>query len=75
MVLTWHFLEPGYYEDGQYGVRTEDVVHVVRADPSHGDFNGRGALTFLDITMAPIQRKMIKPELLTKNEVTHITLT
>lgn len=45
-------------------------MHVVEANPSHGDFNGKGALQFIDITMAPIQTKMIKVELLTQNEVT-----
>lgn len=63
------FSEPGYYEDGQFGVRIEDVMQVVDANPSQGDFNGKGALKFIDITMAPIQTKMIKVELLTQNEV------
>lgn len=44
-------------------------MQVVDANPSQGDFNGKGALKFIDITMAPVQTKMIKVELLTQNEV------
>lgn len=45
-------------------------MHVVEANPSQGDFNGRGALKFNTVSMAPIQTKMIIIELMTKNEVT-----
>lgn len=61
--------EPGYYEDGDFGIRLEDIVQIV---PAHvpKDFAGRGALTFHTITLCPIQTKLIKVELLTETERT-----
>lgn len=59
--------EPGYYEDGKFGIRLEDIVQVVKADDSR-DFAGRGALKFHTITLCPIQTKLIKVELLTEVE-------
>lgn len=60
--------EPGYYEDGKFGIRIEDIVQIVSVKPEKSDFNGRGALTFHTITLCPIQTKMIIPELLTDKE-------
>lgn len=59
--------EPGYYEDGKFGIRIEDIVQVVKANVPK-DFNGRGALTFHTVTICPIQTKLIKVELLTDEE-------
>ncbi|XP_061387070.1 xaa-Pro aminopeptidase ApepP [Musca vetustissima] len=59
--------EPGYYQDGEFGIRIEDIVQIVPASSKY-DFNGRGALTFKTITMAPKQTKMIKKELLLPEE-------
>lgn len=61
--------EPGYYEDGKFGIRLEDLVQVVKAN-SPRDFAGRGALTFHTITLCPIHLKLIKVELLTEVERT-----
>ena len=27
--------EPGYYEDGVFGIRLENLVHIVKADTKH----------------------------------------
>lgn len=59
--------EPGYYEDGKFGIRIEDIVQIVKANVAK-DFNGRGALTFHTVTMCPIHTKLIKVELLTELE-------
>ena len=59
--------EPGYYEDGKFGIRLEDLVRVVKANVPR-DFAGRGALTFHTITLCPIHTKLIKVELLTEVE-------
>lgn len=61
-------LEPGYYQDGEFGIRIEDIVQIVPGSSSH-NFAGRGALTFKTITMCPKQTKMIKKDLLTNAEV------
>lgn len=59
--------EPGYYEDGQFGMRIEDIVQIVKAEVPF-DFAGRGALTFHTVTLCPIQTKLMKIEMLTADE-------
>lgn len=59
--------EPGYYEDGKFGIRIEDIVQIVPATVPH-DFMGRGALTFHTVTLCPIHRKLVKAELLSEDE-------
>jgi len=59
--------EPGYYEDGKFGIRLEDLVQIVKANVPR-DFAGRGALTFHTITLCPIHTKLIKVEMLTEAE-------
>ncbi|XP_055447455.1 xaa-Pro aminopeptidase 1 isoform X3 [Psammomys obesus] len=61
--------EPGYYEDGAFGIRIENVVLVVPAKTKY-NFNNRGSLTFEPLTLVPIQTKMIDVDSLTDKEVT-----
>lgn len=61
--------EPGYYEEGKFGIRIEDIVQIVPADVPK-NFSGRGALTFFTVTLCPIHTKMIKVESLTEVERT-----
>jgi len=61
--------EPGYYEDGNFGIRIETLVKVVEVKtkftmPSKSIF-----LTFEPVTVVPIQAKMILPELMTQQEL------
>ncbi|XP_031760695.1 xaa-Pro aminopeptidase 1 isoform X1 [Xenopus tropicalis] len=60
--------EPGYYEDGAFGIRIENLVLVVPAKTKY-NFRDRGSLTFQPITLLPIQTKMINVQLLTQTEV------
>ncbi|XP_067656782.1 xaa-Pro aminopeptidase 1-like [Haliotis asinina] len=60
--------EPGYYEDGNFGVRIESLVLVVKADTKY-NFKKKGFLTFEPITLVPIQTKLIDPSLLTEQEI------
>uniref|UniRef100_A0A8D0GIV6 Xaa-Pro aminopeptidase 1 n=1 Tax=Sphenodon punctatus TaxID=8508 RepID=A0A8D0GIV6_SPHPU len=60
--------EPGYYEDGSFGIRIENVVLVIRAKTKY-NFSNRGSLTFEPLTLVPIQTKMIDVHLLTQKEV------
>ncbi|XP_064599693.1 xaa-Pro aminopeptidase 1-like [Liolophura sinensis] len=60
--------EPGYYEDGQFGVRIENLMLVVKAKTEH-NFKNKGFLTFEPITLVPLQTKMLAPSLLTEKEI------
>lgn len=62
------FIEPGYYEKDQFGIRIEDIVQIVPIKVGN-NFNGRGALTFKTVTMCPIHTKLINKELLAEKEV------
>jgi len=42
--------EPGYYADGQWGIRIEDVVIVREVNPPN-NFGGKGYLGFECLTM------------------------
>ncbi|XP_031144945.1 xaa-Pro aminopeptidase 1 isoform X1 [Sander lucioperca] len=59
--------EPGYYEDGSFGIRIENVVLVVPAQPKY-NYRNRGSLTFEPLTLVPIQVKMMNTEMLTQKE-------
>jgi Xaa-Pro aminopeptidase len=61
-------IEPGYYEDGNFGIRIENVYIVVRKDTPHRH-GGQAFLGFENITWAPIQTKMVAAELLSPQEL------
>ncbi|KAK2098972.1 Xaa-Pro aminopeptidase 1 [Saguinus oedipus] len=65
--------EPGYYEDGSFGIRIENVVLVVPVKTKY-NFNNRGSLTFEPLTLVPIQTKMIDVDSLTDKECTEACL-
>lgn len=58
--------EPGYYKEGGYGIRIENLVCVVRAE----DIDGaeRDMLAFETLTLAPIDLDLVEPSLLTVEE-------
>lgn len=58
--------EPGYYEADAYGIRIENLV-VVREDPREGD--SRPMLAFENLTLAPIDLRLVDPALLTEAEI------
>lgn len=62
------YSEPGYYQEGEFGIRIEDIVQIVPAKLEN-NFKGRGALTFQTVTMCPIQTKLINVDLLSEQEV------
>jgi Xaa-Pro aminopeptidase len=58
--------EPGYYRAGAYGIRTENLVIVEpRPTPQGGE---RELLGFETITRAPIDRRLIVPDMLDEDE-------
>ncbi|KAG0308876.1 hypothetical protein BGZ98_006374 [Dissophora globulifera] len=60
--------EPGYYEDGNFGIRIENVMMVQKVETLH-NFGGRGYLGFEHVTLVPMQLKMIDRSLLTHPEI------
>jgi Xaa-Pro aminopeptidase len=59
--------EPGYYEDGAFGIRIESVL-VVGPAPRPVGFGGTPFLAFETITAVPLQRTLLDPGLLTAGE-------
>jgi Xaa-Pro aminopeptidase len=57
--------EPGYYKTGAYGIRIENLV-AVRADGKGA--GGRQMYAFETLTLAPIERRLIEPKLLSAEE-------
>ena len=53
--------EPGYYEDGAFGIRIENLL-VIREQPTPHRFGGQAYLGFERLTLCPLQRKMIALE-------------
>jgi Xaa-Pro aminopeptidase len=58
--------EPGYYKEGAYGIRIENLQYVTEAAPIAG--GERPMLGFEALTLAPIDRRLILAELLTPAE-------
>ncbi|KAL1412078.1 hypothetical protein Q8F55_003075 [Vanrija albida] len=63
--------EPGYYEDGKYGIRIESVV-AVRNAQTPNNFGNKGFLEFENFTVVPIQTKLIDQSLISPDERTWI---
>ena len=55
--------EPGYYKTGAYGIRIENLVAVTESGGGDGSFLG-----FETLTLAPIERALIEPAMLTADE-------
>ena len=51
--------EPGYYKKGKFGIRIENLVYVKKV---------KKKLFFENLTLAPIDKDLINPELLTNDE-------
>jgi Xaa-Pro aminopeptidase len=59
--------EPGYYKTGAYGIRIENLV-IVTPCTDLPDAE-REMLCFETLTLAPIDRNLVEPALLTKDEI------
>ncbi|KAK9805604.1 hypothetical protein WJX72_007339 [[Myrmecia] bisecta] len=59
--------EPGYYEDGAFGIRVENLL-VVREAATEFQFGGK-YLAFERLTMCPLQRQMIALEVMSDREI------
>lgn len=59
--------EPGYYEDGKFGIRIENVIMAREAQTTHR-FGDKPYLGFEHVTMVPMCRKLIDVALLSEKE-------
>ncbi|XP_056394410.1 xaa-Pro aminopeptidase 2 [Hyla sarda] len=64
-------IEPGYYHDGYFGIRIEDIAVVVEAETKN-TFGGEKYLTFETITLVPYDRKLIDTSLMTQAQIKHV---
>lgn len=60
--------EPGYYEDGKFGIRIENVVAAREVQTAH-QFGDKSWLGFEHLTMTPIGHNLIEPSLLSDAEI------
>jgi len=64
MIMT---IEPGYYQDGEFGIRIENCYLVVSAKVAH-NFADMQFLKFEPLTLVPIQREFIDVDLINDEE-------
>ncbi|XP_078337368.1 xaa-Pro aminopeptidase 1-like [Crassostrea virginica] len=60
--------EPGYYEDGQFGVRIESIMMAKKMDLKY-KFPNSEFLGFETITLVPLEPNLIKYEMLSKDQI------
>eukprot|EP00238_Polyblepharides_amylifera_P007280 CAMPEP_0196584342 /NCGR_PEP_ID=MMETSP1081-20130531/46711_1 /TAXON_ID=36882 /ORGANISM="Pyramimonas amylifera, Strain CCMP720" /LENGTH=612 /DNA_ID=CAMNT_0041905515 /DNA_START=110 /DNA_END=1945 /DNA_ORIENTATION=+ len=60
--------EPGYYEDGSFGIRHENVLFVKNAE-TENQFGDLNYLCFENMTFCPFQVSMLDISLLAKSEI------
>jgi Xaa-Pro aminopeptidase len=58
--------EPGYYKAGAWGIRIENLLIVTAAEPIDG--GERPMMGFETVTLAPIDRRLIRPDLMAPRE-------
>ncbi len=64
MIMT---IEPGFYLDGEFGIRIENCYLVVAASTAHR-FGDVQFLKFEPLTLVPIQREFVDVELINEEE-------
>ncbi|NXO80513.1 XPP2 aminopeptidase, partial [Sitta europaea] len=60
-------IEPGYYQDGEFGIRIEDVALVVQAQTEEEPF-----LTFEVVSLVPYDRNLIDLSLLSPEQIRYL---
>ncbi|KAK6473674.1 xaa-Pro aminopeptidase 2 [Huso huso] len=59
-------IEPGYYQENDFGIRIEDVAVVVKADTK---FGGKHYLTFETVSLVPYDRTLINTALMSREQI------
>lgn len=62
-------IEPGYYEEGKYGIRIENLVEIVEAEIVNDYKKLSKFLKFSPLTFVPIQKEMIDISILSDDEL------
>jgi len=60
-------IEPGYYKENEYGLRVENVALVVKDEKRSS--HGTPFFTFENLTLCPIDIRLVKKELMTEKEI------
>lgn len=60
--------EPGYYEEGNFGIRIENVCIAVNAHTPHR-FGGKDFCAFETVTMTPIKTSLVNASMLEDGEL------
>ena len=63
--------EPGYYEDGAFGIRIENVL-LAREEATQHRWREQSFLGFDSLTLVPLQRRMLDPALLGAEDVAFV---
>ncbi|KAF4652749.1 X-prolyl aminopeptidase (Aminopeptidase P) [Perkinsus olseni] len=61
--------EPGYYKDGEFGIRIESLMLVKESPVEHALIPGQHLLEMETLTLVPIQKKLINVEEMTDEEI------
>lgn len=64
-------IEPGYYQDMEFGIRIEDVVLIVDADVKY-NFSGQSYLRFETISLVPYNRHLIDTSIMRREQVDYL---
>ncbi|XP_039587105.1 xaa-Pro aminopeptidase 2 isoform X2 [Passer montanus] len=62
-------IEPGYYRDGEFGIRIEDIALVVEARTESGE---KPFLTFEVVSLVPYDRNLIDLSLLSPEQIRYL---
>ncbi|XP_054695237.1 xaa-Pro aminopeptidase 2 isoform X2 [Grus americana] len=64
-------IEPGYYRDGEFGIRIEDIALVVEAQTEHQS-GEEPFLTFEVVSLVPYDRNLIDLSLLSPEQIRYL---
>jgi Xaa-Pro aminopeptidase len=64
--------EPGYYREGAFGIRIENLIVAQEAPALPGGDDDRAMLEWRTLTYAPIDRRLIVTAMLSREEKTWI---
>ena len=65
--------EPGYYREGAFGIRIENLIVVQPAPALDGADPERDMYNFLTLTFVPIDRRLILPAMMDAAEIDWLT--